>query len=114
MDRRRPGKRKDGGLPRGLDIEALNGIAECGGFVLVQGDSVPLVRPLDADASQLEFDRALCASGLKRFVRAAMRDEWPEVMEMPRLHDHVLVREEVPGVRVRLSLTVQFLDPRRN
>jgi hypothetical protein len=113
MDRRAR-RRKDGGRPPGLDLETLNGIAEYGGTILVENRSVPLMRPLNQDVEQIEFDRTLCRAGLRQFVRAVMADEWPEVLEVPDGQDHVLVTEEAPGIRTRLSIAVLFLDPQRN
>jgi hypothetical protein len=63
------------------------------------GVELPLVEPVGWFADHLEFDRLVCASGLKEFARRPFPGESPDAGE----EDGLLVRELDPGARLRLE-----------
>lgn len=69
------------------------------------GASLPVVEPRGPIADHMAFDRAVCAAGLKLFIRPATAGDWPEADREidPALgrYTHVVVREMSEGVRVR-------------
>jgi hydrogenase/urease accessory protein HupE len=94
---------------RGPDLAALSRIAVLGGCVLVDGERLPLVRPLSG-RDHMAFDAAVCRAGLTAFVRPRMESDWPASWAGHNAAgaNAALVRQARPGVRVRLLLSVVF------
>lgn len=92
-----------------LDLDALEALAAYGGTIDVDGSRVPVLHPRGDVADYMDLDRALCAAGLVAFIRPAIAGEAPF-----DLAGWVLVREIVPGVRVRLDVGIRWLSPERN
>jgi hypothetical protein len=107
---RRRRRRQMADLRRGVDVAALDALSECGGFVAAGGTLVPLLRPKDPGLDQMEFDRRVCAAGVKAFVRVRLADDFPPGVEPPG--EYTLVRECAPGVRLRCDVAVCW--PGRN
>jgi hypothetical protein len=97
-----------------LDVDALDALCESGGVILVDGRSVHLVRPLEADADQMEFDHRACDAGLAEFVRPRMPGEFPEDLSPAAEATYVLVCEARPGVRFKFPILVAWPDAARN
>jgi hypothetical protein len=86
--------------PDALDLDALNAVSVIAGLVKAGSDVLLLVVPVrDCDAD--EFDRILCAAGVKRFLRPALPgDPGAPAPDLPP-PDKFLVEEVAPGVRTR-------------
>jgi hypothetical protein len=108
--RQRRRRRQMADLRRGVDVAALHAVSECGGFVDAGGRPVPLLRPKDPGIDQMEFDRRVCAAGVKAFVRVRLADDFPPGVEPPG--GYTLVRECASGVRLRCDVAVCW--PGRN
>jgi len=96
------------------------------GIAVVRGyfgpDRVPILSAVKKWSDHTEFDRRICASGLKQFLRPVMESDWhfdparalPNGAPPPEGRDidnairagHVLVVEEVEGVRVRFAVSL--------
>jgi hypothetical protein len=97
--------RSHGINPDSLDGKALNQISELVDWVFIFGMSLPIVEPLRCVEDHMEFDRQICAAGLKRFVRRILPSDLPAIA--PGVDDHVshvLVAEHTPGLRSRIGL----------
>lgn len=108
MSRKRRARRQALNI-RGLDVDALNGLCEVRQGHVVDGAGLPLlvVRPRDDvwPADVCEFDRAVCAAGLKRFIRPVASGEWPS--EAPvRCPGFILVEEVALGIRWRMEISI--------
>ncbi len=101
---------------------ALNAIAVQSGFtVFIDGESFPLIKPKAdyqaADYHFMDFDREVCAAGMKAFVRPWMPSDemkpehqisWPPMPLFARQKsDFVLVREITPGMRTRMGVNAR-------
>ncbi len=95
-------------------VRALSRISDFGGVALVDGVEVPIVLPLAEWDDPGEFDRAVCAAGLKTFLRPLTAADQPDPSrrirggpgdELPRFAGtHILVRELAPGIRTRTGV----------
>lgn len=95
----------------------LDGIAHQAGSVLYEGRSVPLLYPIgEYPADVLDFDRAVCASGIKAYFRPVNRRELPSEIQAQWVGLWVYVEELARGIRRRkeCDLFVPDLDPQRN
>lgn len=66
----------------------------------------PVVEPLRAWDHHMDFDREICAAGVKSFIRPIMESDQPECL-MPTLGDdvdYVLVYRIASDMRVRIGL----------
>jgi hypothetical protein len=111
---RRRERRRGGRPPEGLDLTALDGIARFAGWILIQKRRVPFVKPIDAAQDQMDFDRTLCAAGVTEFVRAAMPGEVPDELAPLAEGELLLVQEAMPGLRLKVAISVDFFDVTRN
>jgi hypothetical protein len=92
---------------REFDLDAAQRVSNFLAVIGVEGRPTPLVEPIAACADHADFDRELCAAGIKRFVRQRMESDWPsEVTDGQALPGHLLVTEKTPGVRTRVPLVV--------
>lgn len=104
-----------------LDLSALANVCRCAGTVTgTCGHEVVLVHPLRDYDSHMEFDRAVCAAGLKTFIRASMESDYPGFgtavdiktmkpdpsIAIPKIElgDFVLVSEASTGIRTRVGI----------
>lgn len=95
------------------DLKALNRISGLVGFHPVPGiaggEPLPFVEPLedwdDPDWDFMAFDRAICAAGVKAFIRwASPADQSPPGAEGLFTSELLLVTEIAPGLRSRIDL----------
>jgi hypothetical protein len=86
-------------------MDALDALSECGGFVLIEGRRLPLVRPIDPDADQMTFDRGICAAGLTEFVRPLMPEDVPANL-LKAGEKYLLVEEMARGVRLKRPVAI--------
>ncbi len=108
----------------GLDRKALDRIALCGAAVEMDGRLILTIRPKadcsTADFDQMEFDRTVCAAGLKRFIRPCMPSDQPDPTQQisgPPMAGNmgfeagwVLVEEQSPGIRFRRGVDLFHPD----
>jgi hypothetical protein len=96
-----------------VDGQALDRISTFGGIMRVEDEDLPIVLPRAEGDDHAEFDRRVCAAGLKAFVRPAWESDRARIRELAdhldepamRTHpSHVLIRELSPGVRTRLPV----------
>jgi hypothetical protein len=93
-----------------LDTTAFLRIARPGGVANIEGERVPVVLPLEDLEDHTEFDRQICAAGLKRFLRPLAPSDQPDPAgvygpEAPRFTgSHILVHELTEGVRGRAGI----------
>jgi hypothetical protein len=85
--------------------------------VFYAGEPVPFLRPLDRFEDHIEFDRAVCESGIKRFIRAVMPSDQPNPERLIQLGldrdavfgPYIEVRRLSSSLRVRRSVEVAWL-----
>jgi hypothetical protein len=96
--RRQKRQRRQGDVPR------LEGLAEVPGVpaFLPWGGTCPLVVPLTTWDDPTDFDREVCARGLKLYARPALPGDWPPGVDNGYVG--VIVREAGQGVRVRVGI----------
>src|SRR4051812_19498776 len=111
MGRQSRSKRERRG--KGLDAYALTRIATPGGTSSGAYGRVPIVVPRGDVADHMQFDRAVCAAGLKKFLRPVTPSDQPDPARALRggetpppqfLGSHVLVEELSPGLRTRVPV----------
>ncbi len=90
------------------DIKALAAICDFGGMIHIEGDGVPLLLP-DGEPDQMDFDKAACAAGLKKFLRPMLPSDGPVATGNPGA-THVIVEEMKPGARLRRPAKVMMND----
>jgi hypothetical protein len=97
-----------------MTCKILDRLCELLGEVQVRSGLVAILRPKGGAWPDeiTEFDRQVCAAGLKVFIRAAASDEWPVEVLPPGYKPAawVLVREIVPGERCRQEATLYSLE----
>jgi hypothetical protein len=86
-----------------MDAKAVNAIAECGGFVRDGEQLLIVLRPHDAMIDQMDFDRQICAAGLKSFIRPILIAENLGPGKPDLRGGYMKVTEITPGVRTRLE-----------
>ena len=92
------------GFPPGFpDRDALNKISWHCFDVFWGGVKYPAISPKVDWQDPSEFDAAVCAAGLKQFVRRILDSDMP--FPMPG-RNAILVREMTPGIRSRLFFTL--------
>jgi hypothetical protein len=113
--------------PAAVDWDTLMRIAKYVGTVLVDRkragadvlDSVgrpsgklPVIEPTGTHATHEEFDRMVCATGVRKFVRPIMDNEWQLTPDIPifGMPDHVLVIELSRGVRRRCGFNLHWSE----
>jgi hypothetical protein len=111
------------------NFAALEACARCLGVIRVGGVPVFAVEPIGPCEDQMEFDRAVCAAGLKRFIRRPMASDYPReghainprtgrrdpTIPVPDvdLGDWLIVLELAEGVRCKPSIRIAWLkEPR--
>lgn len=92
----------------------LKHFADTFGSVWLDGEIVPLTRPRAEHGvpHHMDFDRRVCAAGVKRFVRPLLpSDEEARPPGVPGFDsDWILVAECEPGVRERRGVSVTRVD----
>jgi hypothetical protein len=83
----------------------LQQLASSDGCLLVGSEKVQLISPLDKTIHHMNFDRAVCAAGLKRFVRPILESDL-ETNPTIKIGGHMLIVEEKPGQRLRIPAMV--------
>jgi hypothetical protein len=85
--------------------------------VYEDGEFLPYLIPRRAWRDHMDFDRAVCATGLKDYVRPIMPSDHPNpararssgpVPQMPPGTNALRIRELARGIRTRLSCTISF------
>jgi hypothetical protein len=98
--RRRRGESRESAAFRrhllGDGAESCEGVFCRVGSVRLNGVPIPLIEPARWFDSHMQFDRAVCASGLKEFCRRPFPRE-----DIGPVGDGVLVREIQVGIRLR-------------
>jgi hypothetical protein len=86
----------------GVDAKAVDALALCGGFVRDADQLLVVLRPRDVLTDQMDFDREICAAGVKCFIRPILLNEnmGPEKQGAT---GYMKVTELTPGVRARLE-----------
>jgi hypothetical protein len=112
------------------DFAALEVCARCLGVIRVGGVPVFAVEPIGLCEDQMEFDKAVCAAGLRRFIRRPMESDYPghgtpinprtgesdPSIPIPDidLGDWLIVLEAAKGLRFKRSLRIAWLkEPRQ-
>ena len=99
-------KRDDGDPLSGIDLKAVAKLSRFMAFIRVEGKQTIFVDPMDGTVLYLDFDRAMCKAGLRRFIRPRMDSDWDGLPEAKPRPANVLVRQLSPDVRVRRPLVV--------
>jgi hypothetical protein len=106
--------------PNDLDWRSLTAISSLVGMLAFEGGYLPMLRPKRGYAVHEDFDRVICAAGIKKFVRPAMDSDRlghetafdpqtgkpdptipvPEVI----VGSHMLVIELEEGLRIRRGI----------
>jgi hypothetical protein len=94
-------------------FEAFERLVRPLGSCLIEGREEFVIEPVNPPPDHMEFDRQVCAFGLKSFLRPVMPSDFPKEWPAnwpPRSSaekcNHVLVTEASPGVRTRQWLTL--------
>jgi len=109
-------ERPEDAMRRHLESK-LAGLASIRMMALVDGAVVPLVVPLadwrdPAGEDIVAFDRAVTATGLRRFLRPMAPLEWRLAGSPPDGSTVILVEELAPGVRLRQARPLSVPTPR--
>jgi hypothetical protein len=107
------------------DFAALEACSRYLGKVRVGGVTVAVVEPIGPCEDQMVFDKAVCAAGLKRFIRRPMESDYPghgtpinprtgesdPSIPIPDidLGDWLIVLEAAKGIRFKRSLRIGWL-----
>jgi hypothetical protein len=95
------------------DVAGLSRLAESGGFALIDGEHVPIAIPREEPDDAVEFDRRVCACGLRRYLRPMMAADQSQALRVTGgdpggptqfKGTHILVTELRPGVRHRVGV----------
>jgi hypothetical protein len=107
--------------PDDPDYEALDACCRPLALIRVGDVPVPVVEPLAPCEDNMDFDRAVCAAGVKRFVRRSMPSDAPgsgrpldPTIPVPQVNpgDWLIVLEIQEGLRVKQTIRVAWLkDP---
>jgi hypothetical protein len=96
--------------PNDIDFAALGRISQCEGLVKGPDGPALLVSPHEPPQDSSGFDRAICAAGIKRFVRRCVASDKPGIGKplipstpIPNipLPEFLFVEEVTRGVRVK-------------
>jgi hypothetical protein len=106
--------------PSHLDWGSLTAISSLVGMLAFEGGYVPMLRPKRRHAVHEDFDRMICAAGIKKFVRPAMDSDRPgrgtafnpqtgkpdPMVPVPEVivGSHMLVIELEEGLRIRRGI----------
>jgi len=83
--------------------------------VLLKHFSAPLLEPTATLVSLddcMAFDKAVCCSGIKRFVRVAGKHEWAPSPDGAKAPAYVLVEEDDPGTRMKMDIQLRHASRR--
>ena len=75
------------------------------GCKLLRSRRQKLIRPRDPEADQMEFDREICAAGLKAFFRPLTPGEFPAEL-LKAGEKYLLVEEASRGVRLKRPMAI--------
>jgi hypothetical protein len=106
--------------PDELDIPALARISRLAGVVQSGGEILLVIEPARPFDDHMEFDRVICAAGVKAFVRRTMESDQPgsgtpldPSVPVPdyRFPEHLVVREATPGMRHKSGIELEGPSP---
>lgn len=104
-------------LVTGEMMAKLEKIATFNGYMKVEGmGDLAVLVPLETkDFHFMDFDRVVCASGLKKYVRRITESDMEsmpgEQAKAFRYEKHIIVIEEEPGQRLRILIGHKPPDP---
>lgn len=105
--------------PQSLDGVALEAISRLVGVIDSEAERILIISPTREWDDHSEFDQAICAAGLKVFIRPTMPSDHPghgvpldPAVPIPAidLGDVIVVRELKKGLRVRQPITIRCED----
>lgn len=91
-------------------------------MVYFEGTDIPFIVPKNYEIDQMDLDRDVCASGIKKFIRPLFLSENPNAIgnthvsgppitdDMMFTSNYILVEEVFPGVRNKKQVDIKWLS----
>ncbi len=86
------------------DKHALDSVCRKVAVMEVDGEQVTWIEPLRKYDDCMEFDRAVCAAGLKRYARRGMPSDVPDRPDL-KIPEMLIVEEIKPGIRGKCQVS---------